>query len=152
MIGLYRAKKIREYERIRTLNSKRHKENITIFIRKLSDYLTDFHVSLADRLTEFSEMKDDDDSNINLQNITSGEKPISDEVKNFFEDQEYNNIKLLKHSEDKKIKEESKEIKNISININNTNEIIKKKIHKKKYKKKRKKNKSKSGINLSQIK
>ena len=68
-------------------------------------------------------MKDDDDSNINLQNITSGEKPISDEVKNFFEDQEYNNIKLLKHSEDKKIKEESKEIKNISININNTNEI-----------------------------
>ena len=85
--GSYLNSIIREYERIRALNAKRHKENITIFIRKLSDCLTDFHVSLADRLTEFSEMKDDDDPNTNLQNITSGEKPVSDEVKNFFEEQ-----------------------------------------------------------------
>ena len=84
--GSYLNSIIREYERIRAVNAKRHKENITIFIRKLSDCLTDFHVSLADRLTEFSEMKDDD-SNNNIQSNNSGEKPVSDDVKKIFEDQ-----------------------------------------------------------------
>jgi len=60
--GSYINSIISEYERIRTLNAKRHKDNITIFIRHLTDCLTDFHVSLADRLTEFSEMRDDDNS------------------------------------------------------------------------------------------
>jgi hypothetical protein len=58
--GSYLNSIISEYERIRLLNSKRHKDNITIFIRQLSDCLTDFHVSLADRLTEFSEMSDEE--------------------------------------------------------------------------------------------
>ena len=58
--GSYLNSIIKEYERIRILNAKRHKENITVFIRKLSDCLTDFHVSLADRLTEFSEKKEED--------------------------------------------------------------------------------------------
>ena len=58
--GSYLNSIINEYERIRILNAKRHKENITVFIRKLSDCLTDFHVSLADRLTEFNEMRDDE--------------------------------------------------------------------------------------------
>ena len=60
--GSYINSIISEYERIRALNAKRHKDNITIFIRHLTDCLTDFHVSLADRLTEFSEMRDDDNS------------------------------------------------------------------------------------------
>ena len=84
--GSYLNSIINEYERIRVLNAKRHKEKITIFIRNLSDCLTDFHVSLADRLTEFSEMKDDE-NNANTQNIIAGgEKPISNDVKDFFED------------------------------------------------------------------
>ncbi len=58
--GSYLNSIINEYERIRILNAKRHKDNITVFIRKLSDCLTDFHVSLADRLTEFNEMKEDE--------------------------------------------------------------------------------------------
>ena len=57
--GSYLNSIISEYERIRILNAKRHKDNINVFIRQLSDCLTDFHVSLADRLTEFSEMKDE---------------------------------------------------------------------------------------------
>ena len=84
--GSYLNSIIREYERIRAVNAKRHKENITIFIRKLSDCLTDFHVSLADRLSDFREMKDDD-SNNNIQSNNSGEKPVSDDVKKIFEDQ-----------------------------------------------------------------
>ena len=57
--GSYLNSIISQYERIRILNAKRHKDNINVFIRQLSDCLTDFHVSLADRLTEFSEMKDE---------------------------------------------------------------------------------------------
>jgi len=74
--GSYLNSIISEYERIRLLNSKRHKDNITIFIRQLSDCLTDFHVSLADRLTEFSEMRDDDTSpfpQIQEQNVDTPE-------------------------------------------------------------------------------
>jgi hypothetical protein len=84
--GSYLNSIINEYERIRVLNAKRHKEKITIFIRNLSDCLTDFHVSLADRLTEFSEMKDDENKECPQNIIAGGEKPISNDVKDFFED------------------------------------------------------------------
>jgi sorting nexin-7/30/sorting nexin-8 len=60
--GAYLNSIIGEYERLRFLNAKRHKDNINIYIRKLSDCITDFHVSLADRLTEFSEMKEEDNT------------------------------------------------------------------------------------------
>ena len=75
--GSYLNSIISEYERIRLLNSKRHKDNITIFIRQLSDCLTDFHVSLADRLMEFSEMREDDTTpfpQIQEQNIDKPEE------------------------------------------------------------------------------
>ena len=87
--GSYLNYIISEYERIRIINAKRHKDNITIFIRKLSDCLTDFHVSLADRLTEFSEMKDEDNysnSFPQVQASSSTAKPVSDDIKNFFEE------------------------------------------------------------------
>ena len=53
---------IAEFERIRKTNAKRHKENITNFIRVLSTECTNLHVALADRLSEFNELKDDSDS------------------------------------------------------------------------------------------
>ena len=56
--GAYLNSIIGEYERLRFLNSKRHKDNIDIFLKKLSECIVDFHVSLADRQTEFGEMKD----------------------------------------------------------------------------------------------
>ena len=48
---------ISEYERLRILNAKGHKDNIDIFLKKLSECSVDFHVSLADKQTEFGEMK-----------------------------------------------------------------------------------------------
>ena len=84
--GGYLNSLINEYERIRVLNSRRHREKITFFIRKLSDLLTDFHVSLADRLTEFSEMKDDASHSF-LQNLILGEKPLNEDNKNIIENQ-----------------------------------------------------------------
>ena len=68
---------ISEYERLRFLNAKRHKDNITIYIRKFSDCITDFHVSLADRLTEFSEMKEVDTT----QTVQLDKNEIIDEQK-----------------------------------------------------------------------
>jgi len=56
--GGYLNSIIDEYERLKVLNSKRYKNSINDFIRRLTDCLTNYHVSLADRLTEFSEMKD----------------------------------------------------------------------------------------------
>ena len=73
--GSYLNSIISEYERIRLLNSKRHKDNITIFIRQLSDCLTDFHVSLADRLMEFSEMRDDDTTPFSHIQEQNSDKP-----------------------------------------------------------------------------
>ena len=76
--GSYLNSIISEYERIRIINAKRHKENITVFIRKLSDSLTDFHVSLADRLMEFNEMREDENDNSYPQVMeTPYEKPLS---------------------------------------------------------------------------
>jgi len=56
--GGYLNSIISEFERLRFLNAKRHKDNINNFIRQFSDCITTFHVSLADRMMEFSEMKD----------------------------------------------------------------------------------------------
>ena len=53
---------ISEYERLRFLNGKRHKDNIDVYLRKLGDCIVSLHVSLADRLTEFSFMKDEEES------------------------------------------------------------------------------------------
>jgi hypothetical protein len=54
---------IAEFERIRKINAKRHKENITKFIMLLSNECTNLHVTLADRLSEFNELRDDADTN-----------------------------------------------------------------------------------------
>ena len=90
--GGYLNSIISEYERLKFLNSKRHKDSINFFIRKLTDCLTNYHVSLADRLTEFSEMKDADKSEpIQLDkneilDEQQGQKEISNDIKNFSEE------------------------------------------------------------------
>ena len=60
--GGYLNSIISEYERLRFLNAKRHKDNIDIYLRKLGECIADFHVTLADRLTDFSFMKDEDNN------------------------------------------------------------------------------------------
>ena len=59
---------IEEFERIRKINAKRHKLNITNFIRLLSSQCTNLHVCLADRLSEFNQLKDEND----IHNIDGG--------------------------------------------------------------------------------
>ena len=91
--GGYLNSIIGEYERLKNLNAKRHKESINLFIRKLTDCLTNYHVCLADRLTEFNEMKDTDnmkpvplDKNEIILEEPKEKKEVSNEVKNFFEE------------------------------------------------------------------
>ena len=90
--GGYLNSIINEYERLKVLNSKRYKNSINDFIRRLTDCLTNYHVSLADRLTEFSEMKDLDKvkpvqlDKIEIIDEQKDKKEMSNEVKDFFEE------------------------------------------------------------------
>ena len=88
--GGYLNSIIGEYERLRLLNARRHKEAINDFIRKLTDCMTNYHVSLADRLMEFSEMKDGEHTPVvqldKNEIINEQEKNVSNEVKDFFDE------------------------------------------------------------------
>ena len=90
--GGYLNSIIDEYERLKVLNSKRYKNSINDFIRRLTDCLTNYHISLADRLTEFSEMKDLDKvkpvqlDKIEIIDEQKEKKEMSNEVKDFFEE------------------------------------------------------------------
>ena len=66
--GLMLNSLIEEFERLRRVNAKRHKDNITNFIRLLSSECTNLHICLADRLSEFNQLKDDAD----IHNIDGG--------------------------------------------------------------------------------
>ena len=61
--GVYLNSLINEYERIRLLNGKRHKENISRFIKLLSESLTELHISVADQAAYFDEVKDEEEFN-----------------------------------------------------------------------------------------
>lgn len=84
--GGYLNSIINEYERLRLLNAKRHKENINNFIKQLSDCITSFHVSLADRLMEFGEMKD-------VENAQTTQLDKNDIIEEQEQDQNKNNNK-----------------------------------------------------------
>ena len=49
--GYYLNKAIEEFERVRALNGKFHKENFMNFCRNLSDIISEFHKSIAENLT-----------------------------------------------------------------------------------------------------
>jgi len=84
--GGYLNSIIGEYERLRSLNSKRHKDAISVFIKKLTDCMTNYHVSLADRLMEFREMKDVDNTPMFQNQIYNEQKNVSNEIKDFFDE------------------------------------------------------------------
>ena len=58
---------IDEYERIRLLNGRRHKYNISKFIKLLSQSLTELHISIADQSAYFDEVKDEEEFNEDSQ-------------------------------------------------------------------------------------
>ena len=76
---------ITEFERIRKTNAKRHKENITKFIMVLSNECTILHVALADRLSEFNELRDDVDNHKIDRRLTL------DKIENFADNQNEEN-------------------------------------------------------------
>ena len=99
--GAYLNSIIGEYERIRLLNGKRHKENITKFIKSLSESLTELHISVADQAAYFDEVKDDEEFNANNQynnndnnNQSYGDNPYGNDGGNnnqFNTNNNYNN-------------------------------------------------------------
>ena len=130
---------ISEFERIRKVNAKRHKNNTTSFVRDLSSELTNLHVCLADRLSEFYELKDDKDiyyvnSNVLSKQVESvpeilDENNNNNEINNNVE----NNIDI--HENNVNTNEINNiEIKNNNNENNNINEDIAKDFEKVDYK------------------
>ena len=102
---------IEEFERIRKINAKRHKEKTTKFVRELSSELTNFHVGLADRLCEFHELRDDKDviyknGGALINRVEAGQEVLDED----------NNININNNKDNNNIIEEN--------NINNVNNII----------------------------
>ena len=78
---------ISEFERIRKINAKRHKDNIINFIKDLSIEFTNMHICLADRQTEFNQLKDENDihnndGSIQLKNVENLDDLHNDENAN----------------------------------------------------------------------
>ena len=106
---------IGEYERIRRINAKRHKEYTTKFVRELSKELTTLHMSVVDRLSEFNELKDDFDDEIKIEEkIVKLDEPNQENL-------EENNDNNINNIDNKNINEENKidNIENKDTNKNN---------------------------------
>ena len=105
---------IGEYERIRRINAKRHKEYTTKFVRELSKELTTLHMSVVDRLSEFNELKDDFDNEIKIEEkIVKLDEPNQENL-------EENNDNNINNIDNKNINEENK-IDNIENKDDNKN-------------------------------
>ena len=61
LYGFYLNSLISEYERLRILNSRRHKDHIQTFAKMLIDIMTQFHGGLNDQIYFFQGLKDDEE-------------------------------------------------------------------------------------------
>ena len=61
--GFYLNSIISEFERIRELNSKRHKNNISNFSKNIAESLNDFQVYLSDRISYYDDIKEEGNKN-----------------------------------------------------------------------------------------
>ena len=76
--GFYLNSIISEFERIRELNSKRHKNNIINFSKNIIESLNDFQVYLSDRISYYDDIKEESNKNevhnkVNTQETNSTE-------------------------------------------------------------------------------
>jgi hypothetical protein len=90
--GAYLNSIIEEYERIRLLNGKRHKENISQFIKSLSQSLTELHISVVDQAAYFDEVKDEEELNDNDNEINNDGNNQYNQNNNGLFDNDNNNI------------------------------------------------------------
>ena len=59
MYGSYLNSLLDEYDHIKNLNSKRHKDNVIAFIKEMSDVIIKFHVNLNEIVGYLDTLKDD---------------------------------------------------------------------------------------------
>ena len=113
---------IGEYERIRRINAKRHKEYTTKFVRELSKELTTLHMSVVDRLSEFNELKDDFDDEIKIEEkIVKLDEPNQENL-------EENNDNNINNIDNKNINEENKIDNIVNKDANKNNDEANKKV------------------------
>ena len=80
--GFYLNSVISEFERIRELNSKRHKNNINNFIKNIIESLNDFQNYISDRVSYYDDIKENENDNneeINTQQDNKNEEENGNE-------------------------------------------------------------------------
>ena len=74
--GFYLNSIISEFERIRELNGKRHKNRVTNFIKEITESLNDLSINLADRLSDYNEIKEE--NNIEENNTQEANNNVNE--------------------------------------------------------------------------
>ncbi len=80
--GFYLNSIISEFERIRELNAKRHKNNINTFIKNMTESLNDFQVYLTDRASYYDDNKDESNEEQEINTIDTQQQKNNDEGEN----------------------------------------------------------------------
>jgi hypothetical protein len=125
--GFYLNSSISEYERLKEINAKRYQEKVTEFNTKLSNIIVNFHVSLADFLSNFDQelqkkkvdLNEEEKLDVDAKDIISkcvikGKNDNKEDKKNDNKNNNNNDNKEKKNDEkknDKKAKEDKKKKK-----------------------------------------
>jgi sorting nexin-7/30/sorting nexin-8 len=87
--GFYLNSLISEFERIRDLNSKRHKNNIQIFVKNITESLNDFQIYMGDRMSDYNDIKEEGNGN-GIQGDINTQQQNNDEIDNMGGNEEPN--------------------------------------------------------------
>ena len=87
--GFYLNSLISEFERIRDLNAKRHKNNIQIFVKNITECLNDFQIYMGDRISDYNDEKEQGNQNEIQGDITTPQQK-NDEENNLSGNEETN--------------------------------------------------------------
>ena len=79
--GFYLNSLISEFERIRDLNAKRHKNNIQTFVKNITECLNDFQIYMGDRISDYKDIKEQMNEN-EIQGDINTQQQNNDEIDN----------------------------------------------------------------------
>ena len=79
--GFYLNSLISEFERIRDLNAKRHKNNIQTFVKNITECLNDFQIYMGDRISDYNDIKEQMNEN-EIQGDINTQQQNNDEIDN----------------------------------------------------------------------
>ena len=88
--GFYLNSLISEFERIRDLNAKRHKNIIQIFVKNISETLNDFQIYMGDRISDYNDIKEEMNNQNEILREANTQQQNNDEGENIGRNEEDN--------------------------------------------------------------